>query len=95
MRLLSQIRAAVFDCSAYPAECAKGEGGKMGAPHVRVYPHGKGVDGDKRAFPTAFAFHAVCIGWIGGSRPPSPPVVVSACVCTAKLRFFFLMCFLC
>lgn len=55
---LLQVRTAVFDCSAHPQECGKGAAGSSSkstkASHIRVYPHGKGVDGDKRAFPSVF-----------------------------------------
>eukprot|EP00752_Nemacystus_decipiens_P005852 g5286.t1 len=55
--LQGQVRAAVFDCAAHPEGCSKGPGGSSKstkAPHIRVYPHGKGVDGDKRGFPSLF-----------------------------------------
>ncbi|CAB1111606.1 unnamed protein product [Ectocarpus sp. CCAP 1310/34] len=48
--LQGEIRAGVLDCTAYPAQC---EGSaKQKAPFLKVYPHGKGVDGDKRGFPS-------------------------------------------
>ncbi|CAM9587116.1 unnamed protein product [Pylaiella littoralis] len=50
--LQGQIRAGVFDCSAHPAECQQGSAKNKGAPHLRVYPHKRGVDGDKRGFPS-------------------------------------------
>ncbi|CAM9628676.1 unnamed protein product [Scytosiphon promiscuus] len=50
--LQGQIRAAVMDCSAHPSQC---EGSpKNKAPHLKVYPHARGVDGNKRAFPSEF-----------------------------------------
>ncbi|CAN0037945.1 unnamed protein product, partial [Ectocarpus fasciculatus] len=48
--LQGEIRAGVLDCTAHPDQCDGSA--KQKAPFVKVYPHGKGVDGDKRRFPS-------------------------------------------
>lgn len=48
-----QIRAGVLNCTEHPHEC-DGSGGKK-APHLRVYPHRKGVDGDNRSVPSVYS----------------------------------------
>lgn len=47
-----QIRAAVVDCTAYPSEshCTAKR-----PPHIKVYPHGEGLEGSTRAHPSAFS----------------------------------------
>lgn len=50
--LQGQIRAAVVDCTAYPSEshCTAKR-----PPHIKVYPHGEGLEGSTRAHPSAFS----------------------------------------
>lgn len=41
-----------MDCTAHPAQCQGSS--KKKAPHLKVFPHGRGVDGNKREFPSEF-----------------------------------------